>query len=291
MSQRALLLVNRHARRGQADLSSAIERLHALGLELTEKPIEAPQSLSDTIRQYRDQVDLVIVGGGDGTLNAAIEGLIEVQLPFGILPLGTANDLARTLGIPSDLAKACDVIAAGRQERIDLGWVNGKYFFNTASLGLSVQIARQLDKSAKRRWGVLAYAMTAIRVLWQSRPFWAGLQVDRAKVRQVRTVQIAVGNGRYYGGQLTVSNDASMDDRRLDVYSLNIRHWWQMLALLPAMRSGDYSSHSCVETFRCQEIQIETRRPYAINTDGELTTYTPARFRVIPQALSVLVPS
>jgi diacylglycerol kinase (ATP) len=290
VNRRALLLVNRHARRGQEDLSAAIEQLKNLGLVLMEESTEDPQRVSDTIRQYRNQVDLVIVGGGDGTLNAAIEGLVDTQLPLGILPLGTANDLARTLGIPTDLSAACEAIAAGKPDRIDLGWVNGKHFFNVASLGLSVQITRNLSKDMKRRWGVLAYAVTALQVLRKSRPFPAQLRIDGSKLVQVSTVQIAVGNGRHYGGGLTVAEGAAIDDQRLDVYSLNVKHWWQMIAILPGMRKGDHTSWSFVDGFECQEIEVHTRRPHAINTDGELTGYTPAHFRVVPQAISVLVP-
>lgn len=290
MTQKALLLVNRHSRKGQTDLAKAIEQLQASGLALTEVALEQGQSIADLIRQHGDRVDLVIVGGGDGTLNAAIAGLVDTQLPLGILPLGTANDLARTLGIPPSLPEACKIIIQGKQEAIDLGWVNDRYFFNVASLGLSVQITRQLTDDVKRRWGVLAYGMTALRVLWNSRPFWAELCIDGQEVRQIRTVQIAVGNGRYYGGGLTVAQTAAIDDQRLDVYSLNLRHWWQMIPILPSMRSGNHTSWSFVDHIRCQAIEIRTRRRFTINTDGELTTATPADFRVLPLAISVIVP-
>ncbi|MBD2022427.1 lipid kinase [Leptolyngbya sp. FACHB-36] len=287
--KRALLLVNRHARRGQEDLSQAINQLQAFGLDLIEPNTVDLHSLTDTIQQHRDQVDLVIVGGGDGTLNAAVEGLVKTKLPLGILPLGTANDLARTLGIPTTIEDACEVIAYGRLQPIDLGWVNGKHFFNVASLGLSVNITQQLSREVKRRWGVFAYAIAAVRVLTKSVPFTAEIRMS-GKVHRVRTVQIAIGNGRYYGGGLTVAADAAIDDQRLDLYSLEIRHWWQMIPLLPAMRSGTHASWSFVNTMRGQEIEVHTLRPYAINTDGEITTATPAQFRVIPQAISVLVP-
>lgn len=289
MSQRALLLVNHQARRGQEQRSHAITCLRSLGLDLIEESTTHPQTLSNIIRRYRDRVDLVIVGGGDGTLNASVEGLVDTQLPLGILPLGTANDLARTLGIPKAVSEACEVIAQGRRQPIDLGWVNGKYFFNVASLGLSVKITQQLSRGSKRRWGVLAYGITALRVVLQSVPFTAEIRVNGASTT-VRTVQIAVGNGRHYGGGLTVAADAAIDDQRLDLYSLEVRHWWQMLALLPAMRSGTHASWSFVRGLHGQEIEVWTPRPHAINTDGEITTTTPARFRVIPQALSVLVP-
>lgn len=290
MSHKALLLVNRHARQGQKGISNAIEQLQTLGLELMEESTEDPRHLSDIIRRFQHQVDLVIVGGGDGTLNAAVDGLVDTNLPLGILPLGTANDLARTLGIPNSLPEACEIIATGSVRRIDLGWVNGKHFFNVASLGLSVQITQRLTKEAKRRWGVLAYAATALQVIWQARPFRAEIRLNGESI-PVKTVQIAVGNGRYYGGGMTVVHDATIDDQRLDLYSLELRHWWQILLLLPAMRGGRHANSRGVRALHGQEIHVYTRKPRPINTDGEITTYTPAKFRVIPQALAVFVPN
>lgn len=286
---RALLLVNRHARRGEEGFLQAASHLRELGFELITQLIEHSQNFSSIIRQFDQQIDLVIVGGGDGTLNAALEGLVATQLPLGILPLGTANDLARTLGIPQSLPEACQIIARGQIRRIDLGQVNGKHFFNTASLGLSVQITRYVTKQAKQRWGRVAYALTAFQVLWKAQPFQARICVNGVST-QVKTVQITVGNGRYYGGGLAVADDATIDDQRLDLYSIEIQHWWEMLPLLLAMQQGSFANRRGIRTFQGQEIEVYTQKSHIINTDGELTTQTPAQFRIIPQAMSVFVP-
>ncbi|MCU0546483.1 MAG: lipid kinase [Oscillatoriaceae cyanobacterium Prado104] len=285
--KKALLLINQHSRKGQKLLSQAITELQALGFEWIAESTNHPLEISDTIRRYQDRVELVIIGGGDGTLNAAIEGLIDTQLPLAILPMGTANDLARTLGIPTSLPEACQVIASGEVRAIDLGWVNGKHFFNVASLGLSVQITERLTKEVKQRWGIFAYAFTAVQVLWEARLFRAEIRANDRAFR-VNTIQIAVGNGRYYGGGMTVAEDATIDDRRLDLYSLETQHWWQIIAMLPAMRQGNHASLPNVRTLHAQEIEVYTRKPRPINTDGEITAYTPAKFRVIPQALKVI---
>ncbi|MEH1798842.1 MAG: lipid kinase [Nostoc sp.] len=289
MSSRALLLVNRHARQGQKGLSEAIQYLKTFDFDLIEESTEDPTHLAKVILRYQHQVDLVIIGGGDGTLNAAVDALIETQLPLGILPLGTANDLARTLGIPNSLNEACRIIADGHLHRIDLGCVNGKHFFNVASMGLSVKITQRLTKEVKRRWGVFAYAATALQVILEARPFTAQIAIN-GEVVHVKTVQIAVGNGRYYGGGMAVADDATIDDQRLDLYSLEIEHWWQMILLLPAMRQGQHIHWQNVRSLQGQEIEVHTRKPRPINTDGEITTYTPAHFRVIPKAIGVLVP-
>lgn len=290
MAKRALLLINRHARKGQDSLAQAVAQLHDLDVELIIVPIKSPQQLPELIRQHRDRIDLVIVGGGDGTLNAVADTLIETKLPLGILPLGTANDLARTLSIPQSIPQACRVIAEGQLKYIDLGWVNGKHFFNVASMGLSVKITQNLSKGSKRRWGILAYGFTALQVIRQTRPFQAEIVVNGESI-QVKTIQIAVGNGRYYGGGMAITDDATIDDQRLDLYSLEIQHWWQIFPLLWMLPKGRHGILPWVRTLQGQEIDVYTRKKRSINTDGEITTSTPAQFRVVPHALGVLMPN
>ncbi|NET01803.1 MAG: lipid kinase [Sphaerospermopsis sp. SIO1G2] len=289
MSPNALLLVNLHSRKGREFLATAVYCLQTLGFNVIQESTSTPKHLGEVIHKYQKQVDLVIIGGGDGTLNAAVDAIVETQLPLGILPLGTANDLARTLGIPNSLPEACQIIAAGQLQRIDLGRVNGKYFFNVASLGLSVNITQKLTREVKRRWGIFAYAAAAFQVVWKSRPFRAEIRTPSESFR-VKTVQIAVGNGRYYGGGMAVFHDARIDDQRLDLYSLEIDHWWQMIPLLPAIRQGRHIHWREVRAIQGQEIEIYTRKPYPINTDGEITTSTPAVFSLMPRAISVFVP-
>ncbi len=290
MRKRALLIINRHARRGKKGFAQAVDCLDDLGFELITIPTKLSQSMAEYIQFYADSVDMVIVGGGDGTLNAVVNTLVEFQLPLGILPMGTANDLARTLKLPNTIPEACQVISQGHQQAIDLGCVNGQYFFNVASLGLSVDITAKLTKVVKRRWGVLAYAVTAIKALSQTRLFHATITQNGISQR-VKTLQIAVGNGRYYGGGMAIAKDATIDDNRLDLYSLEIQHWWQIFHLLTHLPGGQQDLLPWVRTLDADTIEIRTNRSRKINTDGEITVQTPAKFTVIPRALSVFVPA
>ena len=94
-----------------------------------------------------------------------------------------------------------------------------------------------------------------------------------------------------HGGGMAVAHDATIDDQRLDLYSLEIEHWWEIILLLPAIRQGRHIYSPQVRSLHGQEIQVYTRKQRHINTDGEITTYTPAHFRVIPQAVAVFVPA
>jgi diacylglycerol kinase (ATP) len=290
LARRALFLVNRKCRFGLADVSKVVEILRDGGLELIVIPIEDPLEIAPSIRAHRHEVELVILGGGDGTMNAAAEALMDCALPMAILPMGTANDLARTLAIPTALPEAAHLVLTGSLHPIDIGCVNGKLFFNVASLGLPVEVSRWLTPEIKRRWGVFSYAISSWRALRHVRPFKAEVRCDGER-RTISTIQISVGNGRHYGGGMTVDEHAAIDDGLLHLYSLRPRQLWHWILLLPALRSGRHKRLQGVLTMSGREITIHTRRPRAINTDGELTTWTPARFDVLPQALSVVVPN
>jgi diacylglycerol kinase (ATP) len=202
-------------------------------------------------------VTMVVLGGGDGTLNSAAPALAESGLPLGILPMGTANDLARTLEIPADLVSAAQIIVDGHVRRIDLGDVNAKPFFNVASLGLSTRMTQELTTDVKQRWGAFGYALATFRALSQTRPFSAEVR-SQGGVRKALTLQISVGNGRHYGGGMTVEEDAEIDDGCLNLYSLEFDQLWKLALVYPAFRKGRQGLWKEIRTLRCKEVEIRT---------------------------------
>lgn len=284
----ALVIINGRARHGGRDADIVEDVLSAYGIQCKLVQLRKGQDASAVIDQHHSEVDRVVIGGGDGTLNAAARGLIAHDLPLGVIPMGTANDMARTLGLPTDIAAAAEVIARGHTRIIDLGDVNGFPFFNVASVGFSADLAQNLTREAKRKWGVLGYALTAIKVLWRNKPFRATLAYD-GKEDYVRTVQVAVGNGHYYGGGMKVAADARPDDMMLDVYSLEVNHWLELPAMLPLLRNGTHAAWPTVRGLRVAEFELRTRKPMPVNADGEIVTQTPAVFKVRPKAVRVFV--
>jgi diacylglycerol kinase (ATP) len=287
--QPALLIANPHSRRGATALHHARQVLVRHGFSI-EVPPWHPERLSDLIRARAPEVRAVIVAGGDGTLNAAAAGLIDTGLPLGILPAGTANDLARTLGIPVDFDAAAQIIADGKLRHIDVGIANDVPFFNVASIGFGVDLARALTRDSKHRWGVLGYALAALRTLRRMQPFTAWVE-HGGEVHQTRTIHLAVGNGRHYGGGMTIASDARIDDHRLDIFSLEVSSIWSLLRLLPALRSGRHQAWAEIRTLAGQVAEVRTRRPRSVNTDGEIRTRTPVRFSIRTAAIAVFVPT
>lgn len=290
MPSRALLIVNNKSRNGSADIRTAIEQLQQRGFDVIEGKCEKREHIAERIHQYRDHIDCVIIGGGDGSMNAAASALVETQLPLGVLPLGTANDLARTLNIPIDIEQAFDVIANGILHRIDLGTINGKYFFNVANIGLGVHVMHHMSPELKQRWGVLSYGHSLLKAVQSFRPFRAEIICDGRR-RLVRSIQIAIGNGRHYGGGMTVAARACIDDNKFFLYSLEPLSLWEMLKFAPALRTGRFENRELVNLDQGQEIDIKTRKPMPITADGEPIGFTPATFKLCAKAIDVFVPA
>ncbi len=284
----ALIVLNEQARQVQADADAVLEALRASGYKLVQPAISSREDAGDVIRAHAKSVDLVVSAGGDGTLNAVLQGIVGTDLPLGILPLGTANDLAKTLNIPSELQPACDVIANGHTRRIDVGRVNGTYFFSEMSIGMSPAVSRALSRDSKAKYGSFAILGRALWILRRMRRFGARVTCDGDE-HVLRTAQLTIGNGLNFGGFVT-TDDASIDDGKLDLYSVELRHWWSYLEALWALASHRYDESRCVFTLHGRKFEIETRKPRPIEADGEIVSMTPALVEVVPRAVTVFVP-
>lgn len=287
--RRALVIVNPKSLQGSSDLAEGLDRLRARGFDLTHFEAPSPKQLPDLIHEQHGGRELVILGGGDGTMSAAAEALVAHDLVLGILPLGTANDLARTLGIPLSLQEACDVIAEGRLQAIDVGKVNDRFFLNVASVGLGAAVQRFHRGERKRRWKLLSYPLSVLDAFRVTRSFRARLTCDDER-KEFRCIHLAVGNGRHYGGGMTIADDAAIDDGVLDLYALRPQSLSELLMLAPALRWGTHGRDGRTVALRGCRIRVETASPQSINADGEIVGVTPAEFTVLPKALRVMVP-
>ena len=289
MTRRAMLLVNPSSCRAQGMRQEIAGLLRSHGFEVVDPGEENPGDFPEVIRAHGGNIDVAFIGGGDGTLNTVIDPLRQVNCPLAALPLGTANNFARTLGVPLAVRHACEALAEGQPGRVDVGQVNGRYFLNAAGLGISTDINRDVHRDLKRRWGILVYGVSAVRVVRRSQPFHADVECDGRKTR-VRVLQITVVNGRHYGSGLSIHPEARIDDANLDLFTLNVAHWWEGLGFIPAALKGRPDRFKGASVMRGREIKVHTRKTHVIDTDGEITTQTPAVFKVLPDALPVIRP-
>ena len=245
--------------------------------------------MAELIFSMRAEVDCIVLAGGDGTLSAGAIALRDTGLPLGVLPLGTANDLARSLGIPLDPASAAAVVLAGHTRPITLGSVNGQPFFTAASVGLRVEQTRALRRAARRRLGGMRYTVAALRALAQVRRFSAIIRCGPA-VHRVRTVQVTVGNGRFFAGGL-VTDPGPVDETMLGVFSLEPPTRWGLMSMAQVFAAGEGQAGPAARMVRSATVEVVTRVPQTIYADGEKVSLTPARFGLLPQAVSVYVPA
>lgn len=288
-SRRLLVIANPGASRAEVALGPAVGALTAAGFDIDLRQPEDPDDMTALIRKGAETCDAIVIAGGDGTVNAAADALIEAAKPVGLLPIGTANDLALTLNVPADPQAAAQVIVAGRTRTIDVGRVNGLPFLNVASIGLSVDIAERQDAQRKQQWRVLSYLLTTIEALGEADRFRAAIDCDGERV-EVDTYQIAVGNGVFYGGGMRIAEDAAIDNGLLDIYAIKAETILELMALAPALRAGTHIGRDDVIALRGRTVRIASEHTLPINTDGEVTTETPAEFMVDRAALKVFAP-
>lgn len=291
VQKRALLVINRESRRGKEDiLSEGKKLLHDRGFEFDEIFLTRDSDQSSIFPNGLANYDLIIIGGGDGTLNRLANNLCASGLPIGIIPLGTGNDLCRTLAIPFNPTEACKIIADGNRKKIDLGRVNGTYFFNVASMGISTRVTKILDPGTKIRWGPLAYIKAFFYVIHKYRPFTATIITENESV-QLKSIQIAVGNGRYYGGGLVVADFSTIDNHQLVVYSIKPQELSKLMVMAPLFLFGKHIHLEQVVILRGKKFEIRTSKTMKIDTDGELIVQTPSTFEILPDALEFFVPA
>jgi len=291
---RALCLINRHARSGDLDSDQLADILEKAGLACTIRTGGKSGDLAGCLRAEGGDATVIVVGGGDGTISGLLADLLELDKPVGILPLGTANDLATSLGIPRDIAEAAAVIAAGHLRRIDLGRITGtgteqRWFANVASVGFGTDVARAHQGWRKRLLGVLAYPFAWLDAYRASRPFRIRLVLDGRTIA-TRCVQIAIGSGTRYGGGLLLSDQASHEDGLLWIYYIKPIRLLGWLRVIPALITGRHRKGGRSVVLSGRTARLETVRPLSINVDGDVDGETPADFAVHPGALAVFAP-
>lgn len=274
---RALLVLNEHSRTGRRDGALVCRTLEELGVACERDP------------QRAQEIDAVVAAGGDGTVISTVALAIERRVPLGIIPLGTFNDLARTLGLPLELSAACEAIVSGETRTIDVGLVNGTHFVNEASVGLSTRIARSQTPEVKQRFGVFGVIATTLQGLRAARSFSVELRYGEGVVERFKTIQLTVANSGHFAGIID-RPDAAPDDGWLDLYSVEPKNWWQALRVAKKILTRDPASGEGLRTRRAAAFEVRTKHRHHIEADGEPAGLTPADFRIVPKAVRVIVP-
>ena len=291
MTSTAVVIVNPHASRAGTQLADALELLsRSLAVEI----VGTPDPGADTagLEHRLKAAERVIVIGGDGTLHHILPLLIRSGKPIGVIPLGTANDFARSVRTPTDLHAACSVAAGNTVKHVDVGLINGQPFLNVASFGVAEAITRLQTRERKRALRVLSYAVSLFQAVRSCKPFRAEIEVSGRPLFKGVVLQASIANGRYHGGGLATGPNARIDDGLLHIYTVAARRWWQLWPVVPALLFGTHKWARCLHTFDAESCTVRTRAARRATVDGELvaTKAVSFTFGLRKNAMTVLVP-
>ena len=237
-----------------------------------------------------DGATTVVAAGGDGTVGEVANAVIGTNISFGVLPLGTGNDFARTLGVGTDLALAVRTIVFGNPILVDLGKGPGGYFINVAGCGFDAEVAYQINHKFRNLRGTTAYIVGVVSTLLKLEPYPIKLTIDG--VVQHETVMLcAVANAKTYGGGMRIAPNADISDGLFDIVLVGKVSKFEFLRTFPKVFKGTHLDHPQVKVLRGQTVRIESDRKMPVLADGEEIGFTPAEFSLLQGGLSVLVPN
>jgi YegS/Rv2252/BmrU family lipid kinase len=257
---------------------------------LSERPGHLAQAAGEA------QGSLLVVIGGDGTVNEVVNGIAETDAELAVLPGGTGQDFGRTHGIPRGFDEAVRVALDGETRTIDLGRVEldsgvTRFFANVGSAGMSGAVARRANAMTKRFGGraTFFYALTREFLAWENTR--VVVELEDGDRREGPMHDVIVANGNWHGGGMKLAPDARQDDGAFDIVTIGDVTKLDFVTTAPKLYNGRYLSHPKVEHLRSSSVIISAAEPLPLEVDGEPIGATPARFEVVPSALRLRVPT
>jgi diacylglycerol kinase (ATP) len=278
-------VVNLHGVREQ------LERLDPVAMRITRRRGDAEKFAREAIRK---KCDCIVTAGGDGTLNEVVNGMARRanDVCIGLVPIGTGNDFARSLGLPATIDENIDILLSAKTTPIDFVRVKSdraRYFVNVSAGGFSGIVNEKLTPKIKRDWGPLAYIRSAAAALPQLHAYRTDLVFDDEEQLSVDLYNVIIGNGRFVASGLPIAPDADLSDGLLDVVLIPRRPAAEVALLAAEILLGKHLSSNAIIFRRAKKIAVRSRPGMWFNVDGELVGNEPAVFQVVPRALNFIV--
>ena len=285
----AALVVNTRSRKGARLFTQAMNALEQRGMAVPEcHGVNDPRMLRQVVREMIDHGHrLIVVGGGDGTISAVVDEFAYRDVVLGILPLGTENSAARTLGIPSSLQGALEIIISGKVAEVDLGKIGDDYFINVVAAGISADAVRTTSGTLKRYLGRLAYLIRGASVLFRHQPFRCRFSTAGRELT-FRTHEVIIENGRYFG-EILLSPEASPSSHQLTVCTMKEASHWKVFKRWIVFLLGRRPASESLRCFNTRDVWLETDPPQVLDVDGEALLQSPVHLTIEPDALRVMV--
>ena len=255
-----------------------------LDVEITKYPKHA----IEIARGARDKYDLVIVAGGDGTINEVINGIANSRTTLAIIPFGTTNVFALELGIPLGVKEASELITKGKKIEIDLGYAETKeesrYYSMVLGAGFGALVTKDATSEFRKKWGGLAYPILGTKHLMTYK--WPKIYVKHPSTSTGYFVIIA--NSRLIWGEHQIADAASMTDGLLDLVIIDRKEWWSKMDLFFSLYAGRQNKFLPKEYRQIKEARVYSRSKIMVEVDGEMIGSAPVEVKVVPKALSVI---
>ncbi len=277
----------------RSGLLKQLRRLNPRKLRLTQRAGEAETYARDAIRAG---CDYVIAAGGDGTLNEVINGIATPRrtrgVCVGLVPLGTANDFARSIGLPASVEDNIDILRAKQTDPIDLVRVTSdrtRYFVNVSAGGFSGLVDEKLTPEIKSTWGPLAYLRSAAAALPELHAYQTSIVFDDVERLMIELYNVIIANGQFVAGGLPIARQADLRDGLLDVVLVPKRPPAKMVLLAAEMLLGNHLSSNAVIFRRAKKISVRSQPGMWFNVDGELVGNEPAIFQIVARGLEFVI--
>jgi diacylglycerol kinase (ATP) len=295
------ILIVRNPDSGSADAAAPLLEAVAARDDVT---LVETRNAEGTERAVREAAaagfEVVAAAGGDGTVHAVANALVSAgptaaaRPVLAVLPLGTGNDLARTLAVPLDPAEALALVGYGERRTLDLIHIcptegSACYAINVASGGFTAEMRDRLDGGLKKRWGPLAYAIAGLQTLPDATVYNVRLRRDGGPEDRMALHNLVVASGRTAGGGRPAAPQANPEDGYLDVVAVRKATAAARAALAARAAFGDYLESELVDTWRVRRLAVDAAPAMAFAVDGEMKAETPVTFEVVPHALRVVV--
>jgi YegS/Rv2252/BmrU family lipid kinase len=286
----ATVICRLSSRHGLAYYQKLQNELPQRGVQIVEAHmVRRRKELKQRIRQaVKSGVKLIIVIGGDGTQTAAVAELAHKNCALAVVPAGTGNSFAYSLGIRDDIDAAIDTISNGKEISVDVGIVNRTYFANFSTIGLIAEAANRTPRTLKRVIGPIAYGVAAVQSLFQHKPFELRVKWKKQTL-DIVTHQAIVVSGRYFGWQ-PLTPQASLRSGDLAFFAAAGDKAQDVIATNAALLRGDHTKLEHAHYFSATKIKLKAKPKQPLNIDGHALGTTPARFEIARNALRVLVP-
>jgi diacylglycerol kinase (ATP) len=241
-----------------------------------------------------EKCDAVVAVGGDGTVHDVANGLIDSNIPLGVIPAGSGNDFARALEIPMDYNKALERILMGKQRKIDIGRIGSEYCITVTGIGFDGNVAHVNNTAKYKKWlnsirlGELSYGLSFLHVLLKYRPVNIELKIDGKSLVFFNVWLIAIANIPNYGGGIRICPDACYHDGLFDICIVHNMTKWNLLLTFPRAFKGKHVLHPGVTMIKGKHVEVTSKLPVIVQSDGEPLTETPVNITIQKEALLII---